>query len=429
VVVLIITFPAVLATTILLRELLLEHWANSRILLELSEIDAQTQKIATHYPLLRCDLAVYTLYARCRGKIENYSFDESLSKCNKNEQPWNCVLFCLEKGADCQSLPACIANCTYAARHFGNIDTIQANPSDVLKKNVTKEEWSVLRLNWPQWRSQNPTFKIVHLNPAVIDRKQHHAKKERQSDTRLWQVAKEFCEKKGMTFIPGGCSVVVRYGKRWGGFYRDNVCIDSFCIDKYEASQPDATKNFRGSWNAGKKIGPAQSVYGVLPWTEISYNDAMEACAKAGKRLPTLAQWQTAFSGWDGALWPWGEQWRDNNCYVDMASGINPTGGCCECVKFGDACFEVCDMVGNVSEWIEGYWCEHCFNDEQVLVAGGAAHISHTCVNSQILDPHNPECWVFSSYSQRRSGLHHHDRMTGFHDDGFRCVMDIPSGY
>ncbi|MBN2714462.1 MAG: SUMF1/EgtB/PvdO family nonheme iron enzyme [Deltaproteobacteria bacterium] len=72
-----------------------------------------------------------------------------------------------------------------------------------------------------------------------------------------------------------------------------------FCIDRYEASRPDATSDSHGSDGS-----MAQSVPGVLPWHVYPMSDDAlsvfkSACEAAGKSLCTGSQWQFSCSGPD----------------------------------------------------------------------------------------------------------------------------------
>jgi hypothetical protein len=99
------------------------------------------------------------------------------------------------------------------------------------------------------------------------------------------------------------------------------VRVGSICVDKYEASVSS---------------GAAQSVAGVPPTVDVTWFAAADACAKAGKRLLTNAEWQTAAAGTDAA-----------NCNVSGAAlantDANPT-----CASN----FSAINMVGNASEWV-----------------------------------------------------------------------------
>ena len=233
-----------------------------------------------------------------------------------------------------------------------------------------------------------------------------------------------------MQFVPGGETIVVYSGDRWGGTVDSPQSVDDFCIDEYEASQPDATADRPGSWAPGLPIPAAESMAGVLPWASISWTDAQQACAAAGKRLPTLAEWQTAYSGYYGAWWPWGTDHYDPrqaaSCYInEPVLQTFPTGGCCFENCEGAQCFTTCDMLGNLAEWVAGLWEPECYGDTQVLSAG-ASVIDWFTPNRQEIDPANPDCWKFSLFAQRRFGLHHHDRVTEINnDDGFRCAKSL----
>ena len=227
----------------------------------------------------------------------------------------------------------------------------------------------------------------------------------------------------GMVGVPSGRVHVVYSGERWGGTVVKKVRIKHFCIDKYEASQPDATDVSMGSWDGIAPPPPARSVKGVIPWSQIPWTKAKIACQKAGKRLPSLAEWQMAFSGFSGMTWPWGNKWQPGTCYADMNLGSHPTGGCCFTIPASEGGpFETCDMVGNVSEWVDEYWDKKCFGDMQVMIAGGPSHYPHFQENTQSPNQRSG-CWDWVRYSLMRSGLHFHpSNDQGYSDDGFRCV-------
>ncbi len=194
---LIFAVPALLAMTIGLREFLMNRQANFRVLAELSEIDTPTQRIARQYPPSPCDLAVYTLRTRCEGQIKNNSFDESLSQCSASEQPWDCVLSCLEKDMDCEELPACIVRCTEAGRAGGIADAAQEDSPYYPKMALILGGWSVLRLKGPRWQRQNQKFKLVHMDAFAMDRYEYPNKKGSLPVAGSWQIAKESCEMEG----------------------------------------------------------------------------------------------------------------------------------------------------------------------------------------------------------------------------------------
>ena len=232
----------------------------------------------------------------------------------------------------------------------------------------------------------------------------------------------------GMVFFTGGTARIVYEGKMWnegGGICYQEEEVAPFCIDIYEASQPDATQTTQGSWVSGATpVPPAVSNAGVLPWKSISQYNAHEACLNSGKRLPSISEWQTAFSGLDSKQWPWdkGFNTSGNDCVVRGYGQPFPTGNCCFLIDGSST--EICDMVGNVSEWLADPWDVNCYGNDQIMVAGGSFNQSPQDKNSQRKDPDNEGCWLFSTYSLHRSGLHAHDPYSMLNDDGFRCAAD-----
>lgn len=98
------------------------------------------------------------------------------------------------------------------------------------------------------------------------------------------------------------------------------------CIDRYE--YPD------------KK--------GVVPQSNISYNESQKACKTQGKRLCSVEEWQWACSGVEGYIYPYGHRLEKLYCNRDGIKNIEPSGSRHKCYgKFG-----VYDMVGNIFEWV-----------------------------------------------------------------------------
>ncbi|MBZ0271118.1 formylglycine-generating enzyme family protein [bacterium] len=234
----------------------------------------------------------------------------------------------------------------------------------------------------------------------------------------------------GMVWVPGGPMPYVTYGERWGGGrHTTTVSVDPFCVDAFEASQPGASDMTMGDYDPNKDdVPPAQSVVGVRPWINVSYETARAACEKAGKRLPAPAEWQMAFSGASGDDWPWGDKVKPNDCHAGKPYGTYPTGGCGFVVCNGDgACSSgpIYDMVGGVSEIVDGKWDAECYPDE-ILVMGGAAHYAFIDLPVQTEDPEKPGCWRWASYGLSRPAMHHHSFKDDwvYDDDGFRCAKD-----
>ena len=117
------------------------------------------------------------------------------------------------------------------------------------------------------------------------------------------------------------------------------VLVESVCMDRYEASRPDAT-----AISPGSDGSRATSRAGVLPWHVSPMNVAVrdtfaQACADAGKRLCTADEFLDACEGPNGNTYFFGNAWDVEKCNcVDTfcddwcaAQGISPcsTGANC----------------------------------------------------------------------------------------------------
>ncbi|MFZ5476460.1 MAG: formylglycine-generating enzyme family protein [Myxococcota bacterium] len=118
------------------------------------------------------------------------------------------------------------------------------------------------------------------------------------------------------------------------------VQIGDLCVDAYEAFVLD---------------GIAVSLPGADPTTFVTWDDARSACAAAGKRLCTTAEWQTACA-WGGGTYPWGEEPAPHEvCAIPDPEGnqrydeVQPAGSLPDCRNPNG----VFDQVGNVWEWVD----------------------------------------------------------------------------
>lgn len=142
------------------------------------------------------------------------------------------------------------------------------------------------------------------------------------------------------------------------------LVADQYCVDRFEASRPDATAD-----DPGILPGKAQSIVGVLPWRVSDNAEAQAACEAADKRLCTPSEWEWACRGPAGTVYGYGDTYDPLVCNGIETFGkggfhLLPTGALAGCTN-GYGLF---DMNGNV-------W-EHTHKGDETTIRGGAYNCS-----------------------------------------------------
>lgn len=121
----------------------------------------------------------------------------------------------------------------------------------------------------------------------------------------------------------------------------------AFCIDRFEASRPDATAHSPGALD-----GTAQSRQGVQPWVDVTYDVAAAACRAASKQLCPPHVFRQNCLHASGSPFPYGPTYDPAACNGadGLFARLMPTGSLIGCAGLSGAM----DPVGNVSEWVEG---------------------------------------------------------------------------
>lgn len=162
------------------------------------------------------------------------------------------------------------------------------------------------------------------------------------------------------------------------GYYNDEkpahqVYLDAFYIDKYETTnaqyqkfvqatdQPIPSHSNDPEYDQWTKEGfPAELA--KRPVINMAWQDAVDYCKWAGKRLPTEAEWEKAARGVDGRIYPWGNQPPEviNVPYRQQWKGIQtyqPVGSIAAAVSP----YGALDMGGNVAEWVYDWYDPHYY--------------------------------------------------------------------
>lgn len=104
--------------------------------------------------------------------------------------------------------------------------------------------------------------------------------------------------------------------------------------------------------------------YGNHPINEVSWEDGNRFCEWIGARLPTDAEWEyAARNGGQAVLVPW--EAGAASCDYAVLKGDSYVDGCDTgrtmpvCSKLaGNTVHGLCDMIGNVGEWVQDYFHE-----------------------------------------------------------------------
>jgi hypothetical protein len=139
---------------------------------------------------------------------------------------------------------------------------------------------------------------------------------------------------------------------------------NAFCIDRYEASRPDATWTDPGS-DSSRAVSAAE----VIPWQVAENAIAKEACVAAGKRLCTPTEWRLACEGPDRTAYSYGNNYDPSACngidaFDEDDFHLSPTGQFERCTNQ----WGLFDMNGNL-------W-EHVAGGTRMTVRGGAYNCS-----------------------------------------------------
>jgi formylglycine-generating enzyme required for sulfatase activity len=140
------------------------------------------------------------------------------------------------------------------------------------------------------------------------------------------------------------------------------VTLAAYYIDKAEVTNAqyakfvEATKRKPPAYWKGGAFPAGRDDYPVIG---VTWQDAADYAAWAGKRLPTEVEWEAAARGSDGRKYPWGNEWQPGHANIGVRTaervelGKYPS-GISEVGKYpqGASPSGALDMIGNVWEWV-----------------------------------------------------------------------------
>jgi len=140
------------------------------------------------------------------------------------------------------------------------------------------------------------------------------------------------------------------------------IYLNAFQIDKFEVTVGQYARYLEAT---EMEEPPDWSVMNQLhhlrrPVVNVSWEDAVNYCKWAGKRLPTEAEWEKAARGTDGRIYPWGNEapTRLHGNYGrkdwDDHLALAPVGS----FEAGKSPYGIYDMAGNAWEWVFD-WYDH----------------------------------------------------------------------
>lgn len=111
-----------------------------------------------------------------------------------------------------------------------------------------------------------------------------------------------------------------------------------------------------GHW-VGGVVPPSKEHH---PVTYIDWNDANAFANWCGAALPSEAQWEKSARGFDGRLYPWGNEMptKENANFGNFIGDTTEVGIYSSCSSI----FGVCDLSGNVWEWTSSIHRQYPYN-------------------------------------------------------------------
>lgn len=183
------------------------------------------------------------------------------------------------------------------------------------------------------------------------------------------------------------------------------------CVAAGACTVPSIDSSNCNSNMTGKETHPVNCV----DWFQ-----ARKYCAWAGKRLPTEAEWEKAARGTDGRKYPWGNEIATCDYAVMSEVGsscvTNSTRFVCSKSPAGDSPYGLCDVSGNVWEWVSDWYGSAYYSSSP-----GTDPVGPASGSSRVM---RGGSYYYAEGVLRVSNRDYYDPSASGTNLGFRCARD-----
>jgi formylglycine-generating enzyme required for sulfatase activity len=220
-----------------------------------------------------------------------------------------------------------------------------------------------------------------------------------------WTPVTETFEGVEMALVPAGCFMM---GSNEGE--RDEIPVHEQCfnepfwIDVYEVTNAQF-----GSVGCSLYSSSDSQPRNCMSWFE-----AETHCENRGARLPTEAEWEYAARGPDGLIYPWGDDFADDNVVYSSNSGtqtadVGSRSG-------GVSWVGAYDMSGNVWEWVSSIYQEYPYDTTDGREVSGSSD------GSSLRGLRGGSWYDGNTLNLRAANRYRNNPDSTFYNYGYRCA-------